>query len=80
MKNDPAFPLEGYITPISDGPDGFKSKGSSGLTKREYIAVLTLQGILAGRIGALDSKAGKWCVDTSIYLTDALLTALEEPK
>jgi hypothetical protein len=50
--NEPAFPLDGHITPISDGPEGFKCRGPSGLTLREYFAAKAMQGLLASTSNA----------------------------
>jgi hypothetical protein len=64
----PAFPLissEGYII-------------NSGLTKREYFAVMAMQGIIANKDG-LDIKIER-IVESAVNTADALIEELSKTK
>ena len=64
----PAFPLisnEGYII-------------NAGLTKREYFAVMALQGIIANKDG-LDIKIER-IVESAVDTADALIEELSKTK
>lgn len=74
-SNEPAFPLENFITPLSDGPDGFKCRGPIGLTKRELIAAMAMQGMCANSIPGSHHHFNNTARE-SVEYADALLAEL----
>jgi hypothetical protein len=65
---NPAFPLinnEGYVI-------------NAGLTKREYFALMAMQGIIANKDG-LDIKIER-IVESSVNTADALIEQLSKKK
>jgi hypothetical protein len=84
MKNSdmPAMPSKISVNREADEPQAFQFGNndfvSPGLTKREYIAAMAMQGLLTAA-----SPDGTWsgisaAADQAVVEADALLAALEE--
>ena len=71
MKNqhDPAFPLS--LDQLKRHEDGYYY--DAGLTKREYFAIMAMQGILAGKKGSYPPNEVAYC---AIQHADELLKQL----
>jgi len=70
MKNDPAFP-EIFTTLKDEGSDTYSV---GGLTKRELISAMALQGLLASPHRATTSEFAKGVIEYA----DALIAELEK--
>jgi len=71
----PSFKQDGQQCRETDM--NYIESGQSGLTKREYISAMALQGLLAGQLGTAEIKT---VVTASIRYADELLKQLEEKK
>ena len=65
------------INPLPSDIDSSKVE-CKGLTKREYFAIMAMQGYLAGQSGGLYS--GNKIVQSSVEMADMLLKELEKPQ
>ena len=80
--NLPAMPQD-YVL-WCDGIGNCPTKGS-GLTKREYLAAMAMQGILSGLNGdaRIHESSTEWkddVVGSSVIFADAQLAELEKPN
>ena len=68
------------INPVFEMPDDLSSNLSGkdviGLTKREYFAAMTMQGILSGQNYHFQHEIA----DSAVYMADALLAELNKTK
>lgn len=74
-SNQPAHPT----TVHKVKGDNIETVSFTGLTKREHVAALTLQGLLANRhdlLGTISSNTAKMYAQKSVQLADYLLNEL----
>ena len=71
MNNKPAFPIQ-----TRDNHEKFNN-ADMGLTKREYIAALCLQGILGNHDLIQDFSVIDTLIDRAVKSADSLLKRLE---
>lgn len=75
MKRD-TFPEDSiHVTRFKDG-----EQNGVGLTKREYFAVMAMQGMLANHKNGYDKKAAITYAEDSVYVADALISELNKTK
>ena len=72
--NDPAFPIPNFAR-----PDGYVDYGFSGLTKREYVAAMAMQGALANP-KAVNADDAALVAAVAVECADALLAELAKPR
>jgi hypothetical protein len=82
VKNAPAFPIPGFSLAIGSGDSTY-----AGLTKRELISAMAMQGLLASpnSIPALEKVESNSPMQVrlshaSVFLADALIEQLEKAK
>lgn len=78
LSNEPAFPQSESKLGNKMGDEHL---GVEGLTKREYAAIMAMQGLLAGRSYDVNNGGEFWCQPketaiTAVQLADALLAKL----
>lgn len=76
----PAFPCPRYVNADGETISLSDKRGENGLTKRELLAAMAMQGCLAAEADMNNPSAtpdglARWCV----LHADALLLALQEP-
>jgi hypothetical protein len=76
-RNLPAFPTSYAATPAGDVYNSFH-EGMGGLTKREYIAAMAMQGWLASYAGVDVVPDPQVIASKVVKITDALLAELEK--
>lgn len=83
-SNQPAFPVQTDV--LNDAENDMQViKGTPGLTKREYIAAMAMQGLLANarlweNMEHDDTQKHEWIAMQSKQYADELLKQLETSK
>lgn len=80
MKNSkqPAYPYT-IVTKRNEYGAPFESITEPGLTKRELIAAMALQGMLANSNQDITDLSHEEIAMCSVYISDALLSELDKP-
>lgn len=76
-RNKPAYPITDSDGRIRN-PETIENGALSGLSKREAIAAMCLQGLLANQYNLPNKDGYDYCARIAVNAADALLTQLEK--
>lgn len=81
MSKEPEDLRDGYASLTDPDDSAFSSDSECGLSKREYIATMAMQGMLADESGQQGATWNpKACAKRSVEFAEALIFALNQNK
>lgn len=79
----PAFPQGGEVYQAANGRGGYdavSTESHNGLSKREYIAIKAMQGMLSHDSSVSNAKEAELLADISYKIADALIAESEKDE